>query len=103
LAPSGSTSDAQTKKHLKGGAAKSFDWKSLPLFSALQVDTKEIMDTNTFTQEEKWLYKHLGLPPCQFTAIFPRTRARLISFSFQNTKRALFELLRVRLLPFGDP
>ena len=83
----------RTKKHLKRGAAKRFDWKSLPLFSALQVDTKEIMDTNTFTQEEKWLYKRLGLPLYQFTAIFPRTRARFISFSFQNTKRASLNFL----------
>jgi len=83
----------RTKKHLKRGAARNFDWKSLPLFSALQVDTKEIMDTNTFTQEEKWLYKRLGLPLYQFTAIFPRTRARFISFSFQNTKRASLNFL----------
>jgi len=83
----------RTKKHLKRGAAKSFDWKSLPLFSALQVDTKEIIDTNTFTQDEKWLYKRLGLPLYQFTAIFPRIRARFISFSSQNTKRASLNFL----------
>jgi transposase len=83
----------QTKKHLKRGTAKSFDWKSLPLFSALQVDTKEILDSKVFTQEEKWLYQHLGLPLYQFTAIFPRTRARFISFSFQNTKRASLNFL----------
>lgn len=83
----------RTKKHLKRGSAKSFDWKSLPLFSALQVDTKEIIDANTFTQEEKWLYRRLGLPLYQFTAIFPRTRARFISFSFQNTKRASLNFL----------
>jgi len=64
----------RTKKHLKRGTAKSFDWKSLPLFSALAVDTREIIDANTFTQEEKWLYRRLGLPLYQFTAIFPRTR-----------------------------
>jgi len=52
----------RTKEHLKRSAARSFDWKSLPLFSALQVDTKETMDATTFTKEEKWLYKHLGLP-----------------------------------------
>jgi len=60
------------------------------------------MDTNTFTQEEKWLYKRLGLPLYQFTAIFPSlswhvtgqgTRARFISFSFQNTKRASLNFL----------
>ncbi len=83
----------QTKKHLRRRAAKSFDWKSLPLFSALQVDTKEIIDTNTFTQEEKGLYKRLGLPLYQFTAIFPRIRARFISYSFQNTKRASLNFL----------
>lgn len=70
------------------GEARGFDWKGLPLFSALQVDTKQIIDTNTFIQEEKGLYKRLGLPSYQFAAIFPRTRARFISFSFQNTKRA---------------
>lgn len=80
------------KKHLKRGAtARNFDWKSLPLFSALQMDTKEIMDNDTFTQEEKELYKRLGLPPYQLTAIFPRTRARFISF--QNTKRASLNFL----------
>jgi len=83
----------RTKKHLKRGAAKRFDWKSLPLFSTLQVDTKEILDTNTFTQEEKWLYQRLGLPLYQFTAILPRSRARFISFSFQNTKRASLNFL----------
>jgi len=83
----------RTKKHLKREHRKSFDWKSLPLFSALQVDTKEIIDSKVFTQEEKWLYRRLGLPLYQFTAIFPRTRARFISFSFQNTKRASLNFL----------
>lgn len=83
----------RTKRHLKRGAAKSFDWKALPLFSSSQVDTKEILDSDTFTQEEKWLYRRLGLPLYQFTAIFPRTRARFISFSFQNTKRASLNFL----------
>ena len=43
----------RTKKHLKRERRNSFDWKSLPLFSALQVDTKEILDSKVFTQEEK--------------------------------------------------
>ena len=83
----------QTKKHLKRGHRKSFDWKALPLFSVSQVDTKEIIDSDTFTQEEKWLHNRLGLPLYQFTAIFPRTRARFISFSSQNTKRASLNFL----------
>jgi len=83
----------RTKKHLKREHRKSFDWKALPLFSSSQVDTKEIIDTKVFTQEEKWLYKRLGFPLYQFTAIFPRTRARFISFSFQNTKRASLNFL----------
>jgi len=57
------------------------------------VDTKVIIDSDTFTQEEKWLYKRLGLPLYQFTAIFPRTRARFLSFSFQNTKRVSLNFL----------
>jgi len=57
------------------------------------VDTKEIIDSKVFTQEKKWLYRHLGLPLYQFTAIFPRTRARFISFYFQNTKRASLNFL----------
>lgn len=81
----------KTRKHLKREHHNSFDWKSLPLFSALQMDTKEILDSKVFTQEEKWLYERLGLPLYQFTAIFPGTRARLISFSLQNTlKFSLF-------------
>jgi transposase len=83
----------RTKKHLQREHHKSFDWKALPLFSSSQVDTKEILDSDTFTQEEKWLHKRLGLPLYQFTAIFPRTRARFISFSFQNTKRASLNFL----------
>ena len=83
----------KTKKHLKREHRKSFDWKALPLFSSSQVDTKVIIDSDTFTQEEKWLYKRLGLPLYQFTAIFPRTRARFISFSFQNTKRVSLNFL----------
>jgi len=51
------------------------------------------MDSDTFTQEEKRVYKRLGLPLYQFTAIFPRTRARFISFSFQNTKKASLNFL----------
>lgn len=34
----------ETKKFLKRERRKSFDWKALPLFSVLQVDTKEIRD-----------------------------------------------------------
>jgi len=83
----------QTNKYLKRGTAKSFDWKSLRLFSALQMDAKEILDSKVFTQEERWLYQDLELPLYQFTAIFPRIRARFISFSFQNTKRASLNLL----------
>jgi len=83
----------------------------LPLFSSSQVDTREIIDTDTFNQEEKWVYRRLGLPLYQFTAIFPSlspglastgtgwhvtgqgTRARFVSFSFQNTKRASLNFL----------
>ena len=83
----------RTKKFLKRKRRKSFDWKALPLFSFSQVDTKVIIDSDTFTREEKWLYKRLGLPLYQFTAIFPRTRARFISYSFHNTKRASLNFL----------
>jgi len=78
----------KTKKKLKRLRPKIFDWKSLPVFSISQIDTKEILDAKVFSQEEREHYLSLGLPLYQFTVIFPKIRARFLSFAKQGTRKA---------------
>jgi len=78
----------KTKKRLKRIQPKAFDWKSLPIFSTSQADTKEILDQPVFAKEEQGLYLAKGLPPYQFSIFFPRIEAKFICFSYENTKKA---------------
>ena len=78
----------KTKKKLKRIQPKIFDWKSLPVFSASQADTKEILDQPVFSKEEQENYLTKKLPLYQFSIFFPRIEAKFICFSYQNSKKS---------------